>query len=80
VTTTVYVEVTNVDTVDVCTGSVVRTVEVVVLVTVAMPVVMVTVEVVQSMEVVVVNDDGIEVEVSVMDSVVETVLETTCRC
>ena len=79
-TTTVYVEVTNVDTVDVCTGSVVRTVEVVVLVTVAMPVVMVTVEVVQSMEVVVVNDDGIEVEVSVMDSVVETVLETTCRC
>lgn len=67
VTTTVWVEVTRVEIVDVCAGSVVRTVEVEVRVTVTVPVVMLMVEVVQSTEVVVMVDEGTEVEVSVKD-------------
>ena len=74
VTTTVDVEVTSVGTVDVTTGSVVSTVEVEVLVTVVVPVVIVQVEVVQSTEVVVENDEGVDLIVSLNDLVVEIVL------
>jgi len=67
----------EVETIDVSAGSVVRTVEVDVLVTVAVPVVMVIVEVVQRIAVLVVKAVGIDVEVSLTDFVVDIVLRTT---